>query len=178
MVGNAVGATLLVNAALLKLLAPEQLRRALAELVSERLRLAGLVPVAGIVEFACGVSLLETHLRVWAAIIVAMVGMCFAVLGIAGKVRRSVAPCGCMGTQSDKPFGLQNVIIGTGLAALLLVNFQVRPLDYGDSYSVIAMSISALLLILMGVWSSRELAFDRGTLWAKFRSQSYGIPRP
>jgi len=95
---NVAAASMLISAGLVKLVSPGQLVAALNELRRGPRQAAGnaAVRVAAGLEIAVGCGLMAPALRVTAATGAAMVGLTFALLGIAGRLaaalRRAAAP--------------------------------------------------------------------------------------
>jgi hypothetical protein len=155
---NAGAATLLINAGVLKIASPDPLKDALGELARGRILPVGrsLVRVAATAEIAAAFLLLEAHTRIPATYAVAFLGLCFVGLGIAGTMRHSTLPCGCLGGRGTTPLGVENVVLGMVLVADLPVNvLAASSPTVGAVFSTIAISIVALTTVSLGMWSHR-----------------------
>jgi methylamine utilization protein MauE len=154
---NVGAATLLISAGVLKLATPDVLMLALDELSGERRLLLprSLVRVASVFEIAIACLLLETQTRITAAYVVAVLGICFAALGIAGAAHHSTLPCGCLGRRGTTPLGIENVVLGTALVAVLPVNALVSDSLNDSVFSTVSISVVALATVLLGVWPHR-----------------------
>jgi hypothetical protein len=166
---DVVAAAVLINAGLVKIASPAQLRAALNELLGGGAEVAAgagsvsarAVRVAAVIEVAVGVALLAPALRVVAAAGVAGLGACFVALGVAGRLRRSVQPCGCAGEHGGRPLGWTNVGMGLALVAVLPVNLAIEPPDpaVGSAgFGTVASALTALLLLIAALWTNRALA--------------------
>jgi hypothetical protein len=156
---NSVAAAVLLQAGLYKMAVPAPLRRALAELAP---RYFGAlrdrhVRVVAAVEISVGLALLAPAVRVPGAIAAAVLGVAFAVLGVAGRLRRSEAPCGCLGAGAPRSLGLLNVVVGLVLAAFGV--FSATATVVGGSFRL-GPVLTALFLLLLCVWMNRGVALQ------------------
>jgi hypothetical protein len=164
--GNAVAAAILVNAAAAKLVAPERLATALRQLAPASIAGwigldgegtgAGIARTAAGVEAAAAVGLLVPEVRVPAAALLALLGACFAALGLAGSVRGGTAPCGCFGVDSDRPLGAANVVGGLAMVGLAALNAR-HGLGAGSRYAEAAPALASILSIALSLWMRRRL---------------------
>ena len=116
-----------------------------------------LVRVAAVVEIAGAVLLLDTHTRIPAAYAVAFLGLCFVAFGIAGTLRHSTLPCGCLGGRGTTPLGVENVVLGTVFVADLPLNVLAATSPaVGTVFSTIAISVVALTTVSLSMWSHRD----------------------
>src|SRR5262245_20814279 len=83
---NAPAAAFLINAGLVKLIAPGRLREALRELLAVAVVTSGGVRLLASVEIAVGVALLTAPARGAAAVGVAGLALSFVLLGVAGRL--------------------------------------------------------------------------------------------
>jgi hypothetical protein len=156
---NASVATLLINAGVLKIASPDPMKRALVELAGVRNLSMGrsLVRMAAVVEIAVAFLLLETHTRIPAVYAVAFLGVCFVALGIAGTVRHSTLPCGCLGGRGTTPLGVENIVLGMVLVADFPLNVvATSSLTLDGALSAITISVVALATVSLSVWSQRS----------------------
>lgn len=156
---DVVAASMLISAGLVKLVSPGQLAAALTELRRGARQEVGhaTVRAAAGLEIVIGCGLLAPALRVTAAAGAAVAGLCFAALGVAGRLGRSTEPCGCAGGYGGRPLGLANVALGLTLIAVLPANLLVAPhveRSLGNHGTV----GTAVLMLLLTVWTNRELA--------------------
>lgn len=157
-VAAAAAAAVLVNAGAAKLVSPGQLRLAVAELWSPSGRQlpAALVRGFGAAEFAAGAGLLIAPARLAAAIVTAVLGACFATLGVFGLARGSSVSCGCFGAAGVRSLGWTNIGLGAGLAlawpAVVLAG-QVPAV----SYSQAAVLFATIGVVLLCLWLNRDL---------------------
>jgi len=154
---NSGAATVLLQAGLYKFAVPAPLRRALVELAPGYSGAIGdgLIRVVAAVEILVGVALLTPVTRVPAAIAASVLGAAFAALGVAGWLRRSAAPCGCLGATGSRSLGLVNVAVG-----LLLILFGVSGtvVTFPDGSYRLGPVLTALFLLLLCVWMNRGVA--------------------
>lgn len=157
---NAMVATLLINSGAAKLVSPGGLRAAVRELFP----LFGgavtnsLVRAAAILEIVVAAGLLVEPSRLPAAVLLAPLAITFTVLGGAGAIRGSTTACGCFGTNSDRPLGLGNLLIGLALLPVVVLNLAGSAVAAG--YTPIALAVTAAGSLLMGMWLNRGLAAD------------------
>jgi hypothetical protein len=117
MLTSAVSATLICSG-LTKLAAPKQSRDALIELDSV-LRKAVVPLVGGLaaLETGTGLAMLVPTVQFAAAVLAAVLGVCFAGMGVLGRRRGSTLPCGCFGRAGGRPLGASNIAVGGAVAA-------------------------------------------------------------
>jgi uncharacterized membrane protein len=153
---DALAASVLVNAGLGKLVSPAALRGALHELAPAAPPLTdGAVRVLAVVEVAAGSGLLAPATRIAAGLVVAALGLGFAVVGTAGWLRGSTMPCGCVGGRGDRPLGVTNVAVGLALVAVLPLSLVAGVPPDASQLVLAATSLGSLLLCL---WLNRRLA--------------------
>jgi hypothetical protein len=156
---NAVVASMLVNAGLLKIVSPVPLRDAIAELAPRRAHLlsARSVRIIAGVEVVAGLGLLFPVTRVPAAVLAGGFGVVFAAAGVGGRIRHSSVPCGCLGGSSRQTLGLASVATGAAFAAAAVVNVAVVPPAIGAAVYVRGAAVgTALLMLLQCLWAHRE----------------------
>lgn len=151
---NAAAAALLVNSGVVKLVSPAPLRRALRELAPVA---GGRVPdpvvrAAGVFEVLAAGGLLATGTRILAAVVIACLGVTFALLGAAGLARRSTTACGCFGQASERPLGATNIVVGLALVAVLPLNAMAAAGDPAQ-----AVLLAALGTLLLCLWLNQAL---------------------
>lgn len=147
---NALAAGVLINAGVAKMVVPGPLLRASAEVLGASSRTGGpLVRGFGAIELAAAVAMLAGPARVPAALAVTVLGICFAVAGLAGVRRGSSVPCGCFGGVSRQPLGWANVAVGIGLATAGPVNVLAAPLGpgYTQRTALLASMVAAVLCL-------------------------------
>jgi hypothetical protein len=157
---NALAASVLVTAGLAKMVSPDQLRRALQELLpGQRLLTVGAIRLLAVVEIGAGCALLASPTRATAAVLVAALGTAFASLGVAGWLRQSRVSCGCLGGDGDRPLGSTSLLLGLALVAVLPVNglMSLSAAD-GAGYSRSAAVAASLGLIVLCSMLKRNLA--------------------
>ena len=158
---DVVAASVLISAGLVKLVSPGQLVDALNELRRGPRLKAGnaTVRAAAGLEIAVGCGLMAPALRLTAATGAAVVGLCFASLGIAGRLSSSTRPCGCAGGYGGRPLGLANVALGLALIAVLPANVLVdlRP-EQSAAFAERAVVGTAIMLLVLALWTNRALA--------------------
>ncbi|HEX6681245.1 MAG TPA: MauE/DoxX family redox-associated membrane protein [Candidatus Limnocylindrales bacterium] len=149
----ALAAATLLHAGIYKAVRPAELRQALRELAPDLAIGIG----NSAVRFAAGLEILIAflwlvptgpHLAPTGA---ALLGLCFAALGVAGRVRASTAACGCLGFGTGKALGLTNVVFGACLVAVALLSFagSVTP----------SPTVTALFLLLLCIFANRAAAY-------------------
>ncbi|MFC9622989.1 MauE/DoxX family redox-associated membrane protein [Streptomyces sp. NPDC056930] len=115
---DAVIATVLLRSAAAKAVAPGVASEAVNEAIGGRSVFSPVfIRAASAVETFTAVALLVPALRWAASAMVAVLGLCFAALGTAGSIRGSKQPCGCFGTDSDRPLGRVNTATGAFFVA-------------------------------------------------------------
>jgi hypothetical protein len=111
------------------------------------------VRAAAGIELTAALAISAQHLRVAAWVITGMLGVCFAALGMAGLLTRSARPCGCFGAKSDRPLGIPNMVAGSALLTLAVVNL----VDRGDAEITSAHTGVALLTVVLSLaWALAE----------------------
>jgi hypothetical protein len=154
---NASASGVLINAGVAKIVAPGALLRASAEVLAMPPR-AGepLVRGLGAIEVAAATALLAAPARLPGAIAVAVLGVCFASVGVVGVLRGSSVPCGCFGGVTRQPLGWANVALGIALAAAWPVNLLTgwRP---GADYSLRIALLTSIASVVLCLWLNRSL---------------------
>jgi len=154
---NGAAATVLIDAGVLKLVAPGPLQRALDELLQGAADVPQqVVRLMAVVEVTAAVLLLALPTRTLGLSIVALSGLAFVILGLAGRLRRSLLPCGCMGSRSGQPLGAANVVVGGLLVGVVLVNAWLARWGLAAGYSYLVMPTVAVLVIGMSIWHNRR----------------------
>ncbi len=153
---DALVAAVLINAGVTKIVAPGHLLRASAEVLAVARWLGGpFVLGLGGTELAVAVALLVRPFRLPAAIVITMLGICFATAGLVGLLRRSSVPCGCFGGTSRLPLGWANIAIGTVLATVWPVNLLARQAMPG--YPAAAVLFASMAATGLCLWLNRRL---------------------
>jgi hypothetical protein len=153
---NAVAASLLLNSGIAKTVAPKPPRRAVEELLPalDSAVVGAVVRTASIIEIAMAAALPFSPLRVPAAVVIALLGTGFALLGLLGIARHSETPCGCFGTSGKRPLGWSNVLLGLALTSVYPVNAAWSP---GGNYPAATLLSTSILSIALCVYMQREL---------------------
>jgi hypothetical protein len=143
LVGAACVAAVLLQAGLSKLVRPDGLRRALAEL-GLPLATTGTVRAFAVVECVAGAALLTAATRPAGAVLVVVTGTAITGLGLVGAVRHVVEPCGCFGGAHGRPLGLSNAALGAALVTGGAAVFVATPPT--GTAAVLATALALLLL--------------------------------
>jgi hypothetical protein len=153
---NACATAVLVTAGMTKLVSPDQLRLALADVLGDlgRWVTKSRLKVFAVIEMIAGVSLSVPVIQLPGAWAVGVLGVCFAIAGVLGLLRRSTTACGCFGRSAGRPLGLVNVLVGAAFLAVLVVNHVATASDAGFSSSAVDASLATVLLTL---WAHRHL---------------------
>jgi hypothetical protein len=153
---NACATAVLVTAGMTKLVSPDQLRLALADVLGDlgRWVTKSRLKVFAVIEMIAGVSLSVPVIQLPGAWAVGVLGVCFAIAGVLGLLRRSTTACGCFGRSAGRPLGLVNVLVGAAFLAVLVVNHAATASDAGFSSSAVGASLATVLLTL---WAHRQL---------------------
>lgn len=155
---NAVATAFLVTAGMTKLVSPDQLRLALADVLGDLSRWVTKSGIKGfaVAELIVGASLSVPVARPAGAWAVGALGVCFAMAGLVGRLRRSTTACGCFGRSADRPLGLANVLVGVAFLAVPVVNQAATTSDAGPYFFSSATSAS-LATVLLTLWAHRQL---------------------
>jgi hypothetical protein len=153
---NACATAVLVTAGMTKLVSPDQLRLALADVLGDlgRWVTKSRLKVFAVIEMIAGISLSVPVIQLPGAWAVGVLGVCFAIAGVLGLLRRSTTACGCFGRSAGRPLGLVNVLVGAAFLAVLVVNHAATASDAGFSSSAVGASLATVLLTL---WAHRQL---------------------
>jgi hypothetical protein len=169
---EAVAASVLLNAGIAKLVSPEPMTVAAAEVVP---LLAGritrsLVHALALAELAVAAGLLLPATRFAATVVTVALGLGFGAFGLLAIRRHSSAPCGCFGRSSRRPAGRSSIGAGLGLAVPAVVALSMWPADgrIPAGGTVVLMAAGSVMLCL---WLNRELVVE--LLWAS-RSRPAG----
>lgn len=157
---NGVASSLAFVAGISKLAAPVQSLRALHELFrNRRLATTGLVRLYAAVEVAASIVLLLAAVRMIGAILIGVLGVCFASLGLVGAARKSRVSCGCLGHRSGRPLGAANVVAGFALMLVLPLNGSLEfRASSTENYSQAALLTAALASLALCLWIHRRVA--------------------
>lgn len=110
---DAIVVTLLLRAGSAKLVSPQQAASAIGELrAAGQPASLGFVRLVAAFELTTALALAFPWLRTPAHLLVFLFGVVFAGAGAVGVLRGSNRPCGCFGTQTTKPLGAGNVLLG------------------------------------------------------------------
>jgi hypothetical protein len=149
---NSLASAALLVAGATKLAVPQPVRRAVREL-------SGDIPVSAVRAFAVAEMLVAFGLvlpamRVFAGMGLGVLGAVFVASGVAGRVRRSAVPCGCLGS-GQHALGLRNVVAGALFLGAAGLN-TVAGSTGGDPWTA-APLIAAVLTLLLCLWINRAL---------------------
>jgi hypothetical protein len=146
--GNAIVASTLLLAASAKLVSPLALSRSLTQ-VTGRAALSSreVVRGIGILEAAIALGVLIEPVRPTSAVLLAVLGLSFLALGIAGRVRDANEPCGCFGAASQRPLGYQNVGLGLVICAVGVANLLISYQPSDDARAAAPILTAALLCL-------------------------------
>lgn len=150
---NCVVASLLINAGLAKLASPGALLSALQELFAGASTIqASTVRVLAGFEVLAGVGLVLFPAVIIPSLVVAALGLSFAVLGTFGWLTGSKVPCGCVAGNDDRPLGMTNIAVGLLLAGVLPLNLliPVGPTQFSgySEWVLVSTSLGSLLMCL------------------------------
>jgi hypothetical protein len=171
-IAAAAATTLLINAGIAKLVAPDTLVQALTEAMplrgrrpgeSSTRRLAALVRMFALAELLVATALLIPAARRGTAFAVLAMGALFLAFGVVGIVRRSTLPCGCLGGTTRHALGVFNIAFGLVLMLIGAIELaSALPSRPGSAGAVLLAAIGTLSLCL---WLHRpvitELVFAR-----------------
>lgn len=159
----AIGSVLLV-AGIHKAVSPEQARIALSEIIgkigsvdSQHVRFLSFL------EATCGLALLMPLPGVMHTLILASAGVVFLSLGLAGRIRRSTAGCGCFGLSSRGVFGWKTALLGIGILAVALSGYLLETGSFSmpeiaDRFAVLMAGESILVIGVAFASSSPSLS--------------------
>jgi hypothetical protein len=155
---NACATAVLVTAGMTKLVSPDQLRLALADVLGDlgRWVTKSRLKVFAVIEMIAGVSLSVPVIQLPGAWAVGVLGVCFAIAGVLGLLRRSTTACGCFGRSAGRPLGLVNVLVGAAFLAVLVVDHAATTSDAGPYFYGSAVGAS-LATVLLTLWAHRQL---------------------
>jgi hypothetical protein len=155
---NAGTTAVLITAGMTKLVSPDQLRLALADVLGDLTRLVTAFRIKGfaVIELIVGVSLSAPVTRLPGAWAVGVLGACFAIAGVAGRLRHSETACGCFGRSSGRPLGLVNVLVGAAFIAVSAVNHAATTNNAGSYFYSSAIGAS-LATALPTLWAHHQL---------------------
>ena len=155
--GNAVAASILLFASSAKLVSPDALSRSLLRLTGRpTMSSRQLVRAIGVIEAAIALGILIEPLRLTASVLLALLGLAFIGLGIAGRVRQVDEPCGCFGTASQQPLGNQNIALGLLVGTVAVANL-VTAHQLSESARTAAPILTAALLCLTCIVTGRSV---------------------
>ncbi len=150
---NALAAATLLVAAAAKLAVPQPLVRALRELTPRPVPVVGIRAFA-VLEAAVAVAVLLPATRAVGGAGLGGLGAVFVAAGVAGQLRRSSVPCGCLGG-GNHALGLRNVGVGAaflGVAGLNLTTVAADPQLWRA-----APLVAAAATVLLCLWTHRLL---------------------
>lgn len=151
-------APVLLTAGAAKLAVPAGARDSFGSLAAwtSRISTSLTVRLAAGTELAAGLLLTIPTTRSIGALAALAFGICFAALGIWGKLAAVQVGCGCFGAASAKPLGPRNVAIGVAVALLSLIAFTGSP-DTTARATAGNLDVAALLSLLLTFALFREL---------------------
>lgn len=159
---DGVAAAVFLNAGVAKLVSPDRLRTALAELgasIGAAARVTALRAFA-VAELVVAVCLLPTALRTGAAVAGSALGLCFCAVGALGLLSGSKEPCGCFGASGQRPFGWANIGVGIGLAAVAPLNLISNASSAPGAGNSAGLEITAVAALLLCLWANRRLVVE------------------
>lgn len=155
--GNAIVASILLLAASAKLVSPLALSRSLMQVTGRSaLSSSTVVRAIGVLEAAIALGVLIAPVRQTAAVLLAMLGLSFLALGIAGRLRDADEPCGCFGATSQQPLGYQNIGLGLVVGAVGVANLVIS-YQPSDNARAAAPILTAVLLCLACIVTGRPV---------------------
>lgn len=111
-----------------KLVKPAATTAALREIAPmQRIPLDTLVRIVAVLEILAAFTYAIPAAQRPGQILVGLLGISFAVMGVAGALRGSSVPCGCFGAESTRPLGTVNILMGVALIAIAGWNLAVQP---------------------------------------------------
>lgn len=159
---DSVAAAVFLNAGVAKLVAPDRLRTALAELATGIGRVAGVTALRAfaVAELVVAACLLPPAIAAAAAVAASALGLCFCVVGVLGLLSGSKEPCGCFGASGQRPLGWTNIGVGLALAAVAPLNLisSASPAPGGNSSA--GLDITATAALALCLWANRRLAVE------------------
>ncbi|GAA1349548.1 MauE/DoxX family redox-associated membrane protein [Streptomyces beijiangensis] len=161
---NAGVAAVFLRAAAAKAASPGVAASAVQELLGGRPRPSdAAVRLVAVLELATVALLVVPGTRVVGYVITGVLGVLFAGMGTAGKLRGSDRPCGCFGIAESKPLGTANIVSG-----LLFVAVAVAGLLGPDAAG--AGSTATTAVLTSAVSSSWLLATHRTAAQTAYRT--------
>jgi hypothetical protein len=145
---NSLAAATLLVAAAAKFAVPRPLRRALHELSPRRAVPVAAVRAVAVAEFAVALALLLPWATVAAGAGLGALGTAFMAAGIAGHLRRSSVPCGCLGGGSHA-LGLRNVVAGAVFLGVAGLNVTAVASDHGPWTAAPLLAAAATILLCL-----------------------------
>ena len=165
-------AALLLSSGIAKAAAGRQLSQALVELLPALGPAARpLVRGLAVAETMTALSLLVPATRQIGAVCLAVLGVLFGAVGLAGRLRGSALPCGCFGTADSRPFGPRNVVAGLVLLACAATMFLGGPGNTATGFAGLCELTAALVC-------AGTLAVHRHLVWDAIRPQTALSARP
>jgi hypothetical protein len=159
---NSLAAALLLNAGLHKVVVPGRLREALRELLGRRSNFVGdshVRALAGL-EVVSAVALTIAPVRMFGAVATGVLGLAFAVAGVAGRLRRSTLSCGCLGGSGGHALGMFNIVVGLVLAGVAVLNAGIASSQVGDGYMRAVSLWAAFFALMFCGWANRRLIHE------------------
>lgn len=132
-----------------------------ADGLTELLRPARPVPlwfirVFASIEIAAAALLMWADTRTIGLVVIAVFGLVFAGLGVAGVVRGGREPCGCFGRAAGRPIGWPNVALGGLILAVAVVLLGLRDsVDPATAPTLLA--ATAVFVLVAAMWLYRDL---------------------
>jgi hypothetical protein len=159
---DAAATAVLLVAGLGKLVSPALLRRALAEVTPAIGGIAGNSIVRGlaVAELIVASALLLPAGRPVAALMTAVLGLCFATVGVLAAVRHVRVPCGCFGSSSRRPLGWSTVGTGLALALVYPVNAVLARPGTDGGYPTGATLLASMASVVLCLWVNRALVSE------------------
>ncbi|GAA1027628.1 hypothetical protein GCM10009557_09760 [Virgisporangium ochraceum] len=151
---NSLTAAGLIVAGTTKLVVPQPVRRALRELLPGHEVPAAAVKIFAAAELMVAITLLLPASSVAAGYGLAVLGLTFAVAGLAGRARRSTVAFGYLGG-GDQALGLRNVLAGVAFLGVAGLNVAAVSSD-PDPLNAAPLAGAASTLLLCA-WTYRAL---------------------
>jgi hypothetical protein len=155
---NSLSSATLLTAAAAKFAVPQPLRRALHELLPARGPApVGVVRALAAAEVLVSLALLLPAARAAAGFGLGALSVLFIVAGLAGHLRRSAVPCGCLGSGSHA-LGLRNALVGVALLGVTGLNLLAAPSSDPGPWKAAPLTATAVTLVFC-LWIHRRLAW-------------------
>jgi hypothetical protein len=160
--GNAAVAATLLRAASAKLVNARTTAAALVELRLARLPDSVLlIKATAVAEAAAALAIGVGAVALPDRVLIGVLGAVFAALGVLGRRRASVLPCGCFGAGGHRPLGWSNVLSGLAMVGLAVADVAWRrefTADVNAATSLLAVVFSAVWLLVLHRGDAKSIA--------------------